>query len=114
MPSVCNREPHLIMTLAIDPDTSIADRDPDLWLLAQCMTVEHRFEPSHPSRCVHPSCPASDGYPCRGRRLANRALAASTGPWPMRWTFRIDAASLGLHIAPACKFAELATPGVKR
>jgi hypothetical protein len=59
----------------------------------------HQPDPEEPTRCGNPHCDPLGGYPCHGRRIADRLIDASTAGWPHCWTARLDALSCGIPLA---------------
>lgn len=68
-------------------------RDQWLWAQGRGMDRVHRPDPADARRCVQRRCVG--GYPCLGRRLADRAVTASWQGWPLSWTVRHDIRSCG-------------------
>jgi hypothetical protein len=95
--------------LALVPNDVV---DPDLWRWGTALAGRHQPDATAPSRCGNRWCVDADAFPCRGRTMAKRMLDASRGPWPRRWTARLDALSCGLDRLDAGQRSRLGSAGM--
>ena len=84
------------LTTVVGPPPPNEVIDLDLWGWGAALADRHQPDPVASSQCIDTSCADGAAFPCIGSRTAERLLDASRGPWPHRWTARLDALSCGL------------------
>src|SRR5436190_22545664 len=67
-----------------------------LWCEGQRLAARHRPDAGDPDRCGDPRC--GERFPCRGARLADKAIRSSTAGWHRSWTTRLDLLSIGIRV----------------